>query len=75
MAMNTDKHITVVAPKTEKHGEKATATVTRSPVNQPRPERVFPSASVANTIRSTTITVVLRNIIDHDDFLHGGINE
>ena len=75
MAVNIEKHIAVVAPRAGKLGEKLTATVTRSPIKHSKPESVFPSASVANTIRSTTITVVLRNIINHDDFLHGGINE
>ena len=31
--------------------------------------------AVSNTVQATTITVVLEEIVNHDGYLHGGINE
>ena len=65
----------LVAPETKT----ATAVPQKSPTTRSVANRE-PAAEgsvehVSNTERATTITIVLENILTHEEYIHGGINE
>jgi hypothetical protein len=73
-----DGPITLKSPDTpELKVESRTACLVLMRTAQPSatPSKPITQTPVSNTMRATTITVVLEEILTHSGYVHGGINE